>query len=166
MTALALEYEASGKLSLALQANLIAILGAEPTRLRDLPDATGIHRAQIDNAIGYLERTGLAEVVPAPGAKRGKAAALTARGAKARAGGAAKLATLEAAWVERHGPTLARVREALASISPADPEHPPGTWRAESKPLARLPPYPDGDRLHLPPPGRGKCRRNVPRGRL
>ncbi|HEX4306681.1 MAG TPA: hypothetical protein VHZ54_11620 [Solirubrobacterales bacterium] len=142
LTAFALEYEASGKLSLALSADLLAVLAAEPTPLRDLPDATGIHRAQIDNAVGYLERAGLVEVVATAGAKRGRSVALTARGAKARSAGAAKLAALEATWDERHGAALARVREALASIAPADPEHPPGTWRAESKPLARLPRFP------------------------
>jgi DNA-binding MarR family transcriptional regulator len=142
LSAFALEYEASGKLSLALQANLLAVLGTESRPLRDLPDATGIHRAQIDNAVGYLERAGLAEVVPAPGTKRGKAAALTARGEKAKTSGAAKLAALEAAWDKRYGPVVARVREALAPIAPADPEHPPGTWREEGKPLARLPRFP------------------------
>jgi hypothetical protein len=142
LTAFALEYEASGKLSLALSADLLAVLGTEPTPLRALPDATGIHRAQIDNAVGYLERAGLAEIVPTDGAKRGRSVALTARGAKAKASSAAKLATLEATWEERHGAALARGREALAQVAPADPEHPPGTWRAESKPLARLPRFP------------------------
>jgi DNA-binding MarR family transcriptional regulator len=142
LTAFALEYEASGKLSPALHANLLAVLGAEPTPLRNLPDATGIHRAQIDNAIGYLERAKLAEVVPTQGAKRGKSAALTARGEKAKASGGRKLTRLERAWDERHGEPIARVREALASLAVADPEHPAGTWRAEAKPLARLPRFP------------------------
>jgi DNA-binding MarR family transcriptional regulator len=150
LTAFALEYEASGKLSLALQANLLAVLGPLPTPLRDLPDATGIHRAQIDNAAGYLERAGLAEVVPTENAK-GKSIALTARGRKARSAGARKIATLEAAWDERHGEVLSRVRTALAPIAmgggPDSPllaglEHPPGTWRAEARPLARLPRFP------------------------
>jgi hypothetical protein len=158
LTAFALEYEATGKLSLALSANLLAVLGTEPTPLRELPDATGIQREQIDNAAGYLERAGLAELVPIPGAKRGKALALTKRGEKAKAASARKLARLEAAWEERHGPVLERVRDALASLvatsaaeSTADRSasprlagltHPPGTWRAEAKELARLPRFP------------------------
>jgi DNA-binding MarR family transcriptional regulator len=142
LSTFALESEASGKLSLALHANLLAVLDENPTPLRDLADATGIHRAQIDNAVGYLERARLADVIPPPGAKRGRSVALTPRGTNAKARGAAKLAKLEAAWDERHGARLARVREALASIAPTDPEHPPGTWRAESKPLARLPRFP------------------------
>jgi DNA-binding MarR family transcriptional regulator len=142
LSAFALEYEASGKLSLALHANLLAVLGSEPTPLRGLPDAIGIHRAQIDNAVGYLERARLAEVVPTPGGKRGKSVALTARGAKAGSAGAAKIAKLEAAWDVRHGAAVARVRQALAPIAVADPEHPPGTWRAETRPLARLPRFP------------------------
>jgi hypothetical protein len=142
LTAFALEYEANGKLSLALAANLLAVLAAEPTPLRDLPDESGIHRAQIDNAVGYLERAGLAQLAPTAGAKCGKSVALTARGAKAKASSVAKLAALEATWDERHGATLARARETLASIAPQDPEHPSGTWRAESKPLARLPRFP------------------------
>jgi DNA-binding MarR family transcriptional regulator len=141
LTEFALEYEASGKLSLAIHTNLLAVLGTEPTPLRELPGATGIHRAQTDNAVGYLERARLAEVVPTPRAKRGKSVALTARGEKAKAAGRRKLKRLEADWDE-HCETIARVREALAPIAVADPEHPPETWRAESKPLARLPRFP------------------------
>lgn len=154
LTALALEYEATGKLSLALSTNLLAVLGDEPTPLRDFPDATGVQREQIDNAVGYLERAGLAEVIPTPGAKRGKSVALTARGEKAGTGAARKLARLEAEWQERHGARLTRVRETLAPFSGSPPgessesslfaglEHPPGTWRAEAKGLARLPRFP------------------------
>jgi DNA-binding MarR family transcriptional regulator len=142
LTAFALEFEERGKLSLALSANLLAVLGSEPTPLRDLPDATGIQREQIDNAAGYLERAGLAEIVPVPGAKRGKALALTERGAKAKSASARKLARLEATWEERHGPVLGRVRDALAATDVTFPEHPPGTWRTEAKGLARLPRFP------------------------
>jgi hypothetical protein len=171
LTALALEYESTGKLSLALSANLLAVLSDEPTPLRNLPDAAGIQREQIDNAVGYLERTRLAEVVPTPGAKRGKSVALTETGARAKVATARKLAKLESDWDQRHGARVTRVREALAPFAgiptgespsvatsgafdspphsggPAShllggPEHPPGTWRAESKPLARLPRFP------------------------
>jgi len=144
LTALALEFEASGKLSLALSTNLLAVLGDDPTPLRHLPDATGIQREQIDNAVGYLGRAKLADVVPTPGAKRGKSVALTARGEEAKAAVARKLRGLEAKWEERHGKSLVGVREALAQLPPllGTLEHPPGTWRAESKPLARLPRFP------------------------
>jgi DNA-binding MarR family transcriptional regulator len=142
LTAFALEYEASGKLSLAMSANLLAVLGGDPIPLRELPDATGIYRAQIDNAVGYLERASLAEVVPTPGAKRGKSVSLTSRGEKAKAASVAKLTALEATWDERHGATLARVREALAPFTDGPAPPPPGTWRAEAKPLARLPRFP------------------------
>jgi hypothetical protein len=163
LTAFALEFEASGKLSLAMVANLLAVLGPEPIPLRDLPDATGIFRAQIDNAVGYLEKAGLIETAPTaagvkrsgsgsratgeakPGGRaRGRSVSLTAAGVKARAAGLRKLARLEATWDERHDATLARVREALAPIAAAagDPDHPPGTWRAETKALARLPRFP------------------------
>ena len=142
LTAFALEFEERGKLSLALSANLLAVLGTEPTPLRDLPDATGIQREQIDNAAGYLKRAGLTEIVPVPGAKRGKALALTARGAKAKSASARKLTRLEATWDERHAPVLSRLRGALRSLDVTFPEHPPGTWRAEAKELARLPRFP------------------------
>jgi DNA-binding MarR family transcriptional regulator len=160
LTAFALEFEASGKLSLALSANVLPALGDEPVPLRELPDATGIQREQIDNIAGYLERAGLVELVPIPGAKRGKALVLTGRGEKAKASTAKKIADLEATWDELHGATVHRVREALAPLmASADDEpitvraaipsplldglkHPPGTWRAEAKPLARLPRFP------------------------
>ncbi|HJZ35736.1 MAG TPA: hypothetical protein VJ204_05625 [Solirubrobacterales bacterium] len=141
LAAFALEYEATGKLSLALSANLLAVLSPEPTPLRQLPDATGIQREQIDNAAGYLERANLAELVPIPGAKQGKALALTERGEKAKAASARKLARLEATWGERHGAVLERVREALAALDVSFPD-PPGTWRAEGKELACLPRFP------------------------
>jgi hypothetical protein len=142
LTAFALDYETTGKLSLALSANLLTVLGTEPTPLRELPDATGIQREQVDNAAGYLERARLAKLVPIPGAKRGKALALTERGENAKAASARKLARLEATWEERHGPVLERVRETLATLDVTFPEHPPGTWRAEAKELARLPRFP------------------------
>jgi DNA-binding MarR family transcriptional regulator len=142
LTAFALEYEGTGKLSLALSANLLAVLGTEPTPLREIPDAAGIQREQIDNVAGYLERAGLAKLVPIPGGKRGKALVLTERGEQAKAASASKLARLEATWEERHGPVLERVREALATLDVTFPEHPPGTWRAEAKELARLPRFP------------------------
>jgi DNA-binding MarR family transcriptional regulator len=142
LTAFALEFEATGKLSLALSASLLPTLGAEPISLRDLPDATGIQREQIDNVAGYLERAGLAELVPIPGAKRGKALVLTERGVKAKAASAAKLGRLEATWEERHGATVDRVREALAALNVTFPEHPPGTWRAKTKGLAHLARFP------------------------
>jgi hypothetical protein len=59
-------------------------------------------------------------VAPTPGAKRGKAVALTTSGAKAKAAGARNLAALEATWDERHGPVLDRVREALAPLAAND----------------------------------------------
>jgi DNA-binding MarR family transcriptional regulator len=142
LTALALEFEASGKLSLALSANLLAALGTEPTPLRELPGATGIQREQVDNVAGYLERAGLAELVPIPGPKRGKALALTERGEKARAASARKLMRLEATWDERHGAVLKRVRETLEPLNVTFAEHPPGTWRAQAKELALLPRFP------------------------
>jgi DNA-binding MarR family transcriptional regulator len=142
LTAFALEYEATGKLSLALSANLLAVLGTEPTPLREIPDATGIQREQVDNVAGFLERAGLAKLVPIPGAKRGKALALTEHGEKAKAASARKLMRLEATWEERHGAVLTRVRDALEPLNVTFPEHPPGTWRAKAKELACLPRFP------------------------
>jgi hypothetical protein len=142
LTAFAHEYETTGKLSLALSANLLAVLGTEPTPLREIPDAAGIQREQVDNVAGYLERAGLGELVPIPGAKRGKALGLTERGEQAKAASASKLMRLEATWEERHGAVLAHVREVVATLDVTFPEHPPGTWRAEAKELARLPRFP------------------------
>jgi hypothetical protein len=142
LTAFAHEYETTGKLALALSANLLAVLGTEPTPLREIPDAAGIQREQVDNVAGYLERAGLAALVPIPGAKRGKALGLTERGEQAKAASASKLMRLEATWEERHGAVLAHVREVLATLDVTFPEHPPGTWRAEAKELARLPRFP------------------------
>ena len=56
--------------------------------------------------------------------------------------GSLKLTRLEATWDERHGPVLSRLRDALRSLDVTIPEHPPGTWRAEAKVLARLPRFP------------------------
>jgi hypothetical protein len=92
--------------------------------------------------VGYLERAGLAELIPNPGARRGKVLALTERGEEARTKAARKLARLEETWEERHGRVLERVRETLAPLDVTFPPHPARTWRAKGKELARLPRFP------------------------
>jgi hypothetical protein len=49
---------------------------------------------------------------------------------------------LETTWEVRHGPVLEQVRKTLSTLDIALPEHPPGTWHAEAKELARLPRFP------------------------
>ncbi len=66
LTALALAYEATGKISLAPCAN---VLGAEPTPLRGLPRRDRDPVRADRQRRRHLERAGLAKLVPIPAAK-------------------------------------------------------------------------------------------------
>ena len=64
-------------LSLAVSANVLRVLDAEGTRLRDLPPLTGISKEAVSWAMGILIRGHLAVEAPDPAASRGKIARLT-----------------------------------------------------------------------------------------
>ena len=67
----AVEYEREAGLSLAIAANVLRVLGAEGTRLRDLPALTGTSKEAVRWALGVLIRGELAVEEPDPAASRG-----------------------------------------------------------------------------------------------
>jgi methyltransferase (TIGR00027 family) len=148
----AVDYERESERSLAVGANLLRVLDAEGTRLRDLPLLTGVSKEAIAWAMGILIRAHLAAEEPAPAASRGKIARLTPRGIEARRVYQESLATVEHRWQERFtDTTMSALRHALETLATADEGEPPlfrglepypDNWRASVRRPATLPYYP------------------------
>jgi methyltransferase (TIGR00027 family) len=145
LLAFALDYEAESEVSLAVGANLLRVLRAEGTRLRDLPLLTGLSKEAVAWALGVLLRARLAVSEPDPAASRGQVARLTPRGLHAQRLHLELLATVEDRWRERFGPdTIGALRQSLAAL--ATGTEPPPLFQA-------LEPYPDNWRASVRPPG-------------
>ncbi len=149
----AVEYERESRQSLAVSANLLRVLDAEGTRLRDLPLLTGISKEAVSWAMGVLARARLAAEEPDPAASRGKIARLTPRGLDAQRIYLEFLGTLEQRWRERFSDdTINALRHALEALATGPEGEPPplfqglephpGNWRASVRPPATLPYYP------------------------
>ncbi len=151
LLAFALDYEAESEVSLAVGANLLRVLRAEGTRLRDLPLLTGISKEAVAWALGVLLRARLAVSEPDPAASRGKVARLTPRGLHAQRLYLELLATVEDRWRERLGrDTIGALRQSLEALATGtEPpalfqalEPYPDNWRASVRPPSTLPYYP------------------------
>jgi hypothetical protein len=149
----ALEYEHETGLSLAISANVLRVLGADGTRLRDLPPLTGTSKEAASWALGILIREHLAAEEPDPAASRGKTARLTPAGLHAQRLYHEFLGTIEQRWHERFtGRAVGALRtplEALAIAPRGEPpplfaglEPYPDNWRAAVRRPATLPHYP------------------------
>ncbi len=149
----ALEYEHETGLSLAISANVLRVLGADGTRLRDLSPLTGTSKEAVSWALGILIRAHLAAEEPAPAASRGKIARLTPRGLQAQRLYYEFVGTIEQRWCERFtGGATDAVRTSLKALATApDGEPPPlfaglepypDNWRAAVRRPAALPHYP------------------------
>jgi methyltransferase (TIGR00027 family) len=143
----ALDYERESALSLAVSANLLRVLDAEGTRMRDLPALTGISKEAVSWAMGIMLRAGLAAHEPDPAAGRGKVACLTPTGTGAQRAYRDRLGTIEERWRERFGADPIRaLRQPLEALATGSDGHPPPLF-------AGLEPYPDGWRARVRPPG-------------
>ena len=149
----AVEYERESGQSLAVSANLLRVLDAEGTRLRDLPLLTGISKEAVSWAMGVLTRARLAVEEPDPAASRGKIARLTPRGTDAQGVHFEFLGALEQRWRERFtDDTLKALRHALEALATGPEGEPPplflglepypDNWRAAVRRPAILPYYP------------------------
>jgi hypothetical protein len=145
LTAFALAYEAEAKVSLALGANVLAVLGPEPVRLRDMPIRAGVAKEPVASAVKFLAGRKLVALAADPDSPRGKVARLTEAGERAEAGDAALRARIEGEW------GFAALAAALAPIAgdgtAASPlftglEPPPRGWRAAFAKPERLPRFP------------------------
>ena len=153
LLSLAVEYERESGLSLAISANVLRVLDADRTRLRDLPPLTGTSKEAVSWAMGIMVRGQLAAEEPDPAASRGKIARLISRGLDAQRlyhefGG-----TIEQRWRERFtGIAIGALRTSLEALFTApDGEPPPlfeglepypDNWRAAVRRPAILPHYP------------------------
>ena len=149
----ALEYEHETGLSLAISANVLRVLGADGTRLRDLPPLTGTSKEAVSWAMGILTRAHLAAEEPAPAASRGKIARLTPRGLQAQRLYYEFVGTIEQRWRGRFtGGATDAVRTSLEALATAPGGGPPplfaglephpDNWRAAVRRPAILPHYP------------------------
>ena len=149
----AVEYERESQLSLAVSANLLRVLTAEGTRLRDLPLLTGISKEAVSWAMGVLTRARLAVEEPDPAASRGKAARLTPSGTDAQQVRLEVLGALEQRWRERFtDDTINALRHALEELATGPEGEPPplflglepypDNWRAAVRRPAILPYFP------------------------
>ncbi len=146
----AVEYEREAGLALAVGANVLRVLGAEGTRLRDLPALTGTSQEAARWALGVLTRGDLAAEEPDPAASRGKVARLTPRGLDAQRVYHELAEAIERRWHERfsHGATGA-LRASLEPLAVGDPpplfaglQPYPDNWRASVRPPVTLPHFP------------------------
>ena len=149
----AVEYERESGQSLAVSANLLRVLDADGTRLRDLPLLTGISKEAVSWAMGVLARARLAVEEPDPAGSRGKIARLTPPGIDAQRVHPEFLGALEQRWRERFtDDTINALRHALEALATAsEGERPPlfhglepypDNWRASVRRPAILPYYP------------------------
>jgi len=153
LLSLAVEYERECGLSLAVSANLLRVLGAEGTRIRDLPVLTGVSKEAVSWAMGMLLRGSLAAESPDPAASRGKLVRLTPRGLQARQVYQKSLGALEERWRDRFTSSIIdALRQSLAALATGSHgkpaplfrglEPPPGNWWASVRPAATLPYFP------------------------
>jgi methyltransferase (TIGR00027 family) len=146
LLAFALEYEAESATSLAVGANLLRVLRADGTRLRDLPSQTGISKEAMAWAMGVLLRSRLAVEEPDPAANRGKVARLIPAGLRAQHLYRELLDTVDERWTQRFGSeTIGALRQPLEALGTAAEGQPPPLFQA-------LEPYPDNWRASVRPP--------------
>ena len=154
LLALTLEIERDAQLSLPVSGNLLRVLVAEATPVRDLPLATGLSKEAVSLALGLLEKQSAARVVPSPDGP-GKVATITADGAQLRQELAARAGAVEADWAGRLGHSFDALSEAVDAVHD---DHflrpalapPPTGWRASKGYAARTAAFVDRPTGALP----------------
>ena len=150
LLAFALEYEREARLSLAVAANVLRVLGSEGTRLREFPALTGTSTESVRWALGILTRGDLAAEEPDPAASRGKVARLAPRGLDAQHLYHELTGTIERRWDDRFTPGVTgALRASLEPLTAGQPpvlfgglEPYPDNWRASVRRPATLPHFP------------------------
>ncbi len=152
LLALAIEFERESAVSLAIEANLLRVLGEQGVRVRELPVLSGVSKEAIAMAAGFAGKRGLVVIEPAPDGGKVKVARLTRQGVRARQEYTELLSSLEARWRFRFGAdSVDSLRDCLEPLAggggPRSPlfaglEPDPNGWRAAVRPPATLPHYP------------------------
>jgi len=128
-----LDYEDGSDLSLAIAANFLPPLDGDGELVGDLPRVTGASKEAVTYGVGYLEKSGYVAVGPDHDHPKAKRARLTAKGRKAAAAHATRLAAVESSWRKQFGKNA--IDELTAALAPivgdgTPPPAPEGTWRA------------------------------------
>ena len=146
--AFALDFEARTKLSLALAANVLRVIGDDGVLQADLPGLSGISKEAIAMATSFLVKRALVIIEDTPGTRR-KRIRPSRPGVLARDGSAATIRAVERAWLaDTNARHVARLRTALCDIWESRDgdgtslvarglEPAPGGWRAQPPYLAR-----------------------------
>ncbi len=155
LLAYTMDYEHGSAVSLPIAANVLRVLGPDPSPITSLPLATGLSKEAVSTMLTWLDREDHAKV--APGANgRGKVVALTATGSAAQHFHLERLTEIETSWNERFGPdTVATLEAGLARILgnsslSAGLVTPPGGWRGEGHYTARTAAFIDHPTTALP----------------
>jgi DNA-binding MarR family transcriptional regulator len=145
LTAFALEFEHGSTLSLAIQADVLRVIAAEGTLLRDLPRLGGVSKEAVAMALKILVAHKLVLVGPDPGHARARCVTLTPRGRTAQSGYVASVRAAEDSWRTRFGDrTIDDLRRALEATARPD---------LDPSPLfAGLTPCPECWRARVPAP--------------
>jgi len=115
LMAYTLEFEESAALSLPLSANVIRVLDAEKTRVRDLPALAGISKEAVAASLTSLKKTPFVVVEGAPASKR--TIRLTPAGEDLRADDRRLHERVEREWTSRFGANVpGTLRETLDRI--------------------------------------------------
>lgn len=145
LLSLAIDYETSSPVSLAIAANILRLVPDQGFRFKDLPALSGVSKESIAMAMTFLKSRGLAIEAPESPTSRFRAIILTESGRIARDEYPHRLSQIEQNWDNRFGEPFKSLRSQLQQIA-AD-----GT--AQTSPLfAGLKPYPEGWRAKVPPP--------------
>lgn len=141
-----LDFEQESRVSLAICADVLRVIGEEGTAVRDLPAFSGVSKEAIAMALSFLMKRGYALVQAASPGSRLKVVRPTPEGILAQGGYEKHSRAIERRWLQRHGKaTLEGLRKSLERLT--------GDGTAEGSPLfAGLKPYPDGWRAAKPTP--------------
>jgi DNA-binding MarR family transcriptional regulator len=97
-----LDFEKLSDVALPIAANILRVLGSDPTLMRETPGLAGVSKEGTVQALTVLRRHDLAVVEPIPD-DRGKQVRLTAAGERARAAYHRTLDRVEDSWNSRFG---------------------------------------------------------------
>jgi len=129
----AFDFERESTLSIAMTANIVRVLAAGATRVRDLPQLTGVSKESVSMGLNALERAGLAATGKEAGSRT---VSLTPAGVTARQVHLALLAACDERLANLDPTAATAIRDVLGPLPL----------------LAGIASYPDGWRAKLPPP--------------
>jgi DNA-binding MarR family transcriptional regulator len=146
LLAFAIEFERGSKVSLAVSANVLRLVGKDGVLVRDLPRLAAVSKEAIAMSVSFLEKHGYAVVKPESPCSRAKVLVLTAKGNQAQDAYHERVWAIEERWQASFGKeTVRALRESLERLV--------GEPTAQRSPLFRgLEPYPDGWRASVPRP--------------